>query len=127
MQTRSAETQQELYNRLVSLQELHQQLAREIEQKEGRSDIDDLTLHRLKKEKLLAKDKIIMLQSQLEPDKRARPAAWQAPAPRQAPDDIRNRVPCIHRLLPIPTRGATIRPPHVPPRPAPPRARTRRA
>lgn len=54
-----------------SLQELHQQLAREIEQKEGRSDIDDLTLHRLKKEKLLAKDKIIMLQSQLEPDKRA--------------------------------------------------------
>ncbi|VUD48676.1 hypothetical protein UKMH10_2062 [Burkholderia pseudomallei] len=53
------------------MQELHQQLAREIEQKEGRSDIDDLTLHRLKKEKLLAKDKIIMLQSQLEPDKRA--------------------------------------------------------
>ncbi|AOJ70798.1 MULTISPECIES: YdcH family protein [Burkholderia] len=71
MQTRSAETQQELYNRLTSLQELHRQLAREIEQKEGRSDIDDLALHRLKKEKLLAKDKIIMLQSQLEPDKRA--------------------------------------------------------
>ncbi|AIO67731.1 MULTISPECIES: YdcH family protein [Burkholderia] len=71
MQTRLAETQQELYNRLASLQELHRQLAREIELKEGRSDIDDLALHRLKKEKLLAKDKIIMLQSQLEPDKRA--------------------------------------------------------
>jgi hypothetical protein len=71
MQTRDVDAQQELHNRLVSLQEQHSQLAREIEQKEGRSDIDDLTLHRLKKEKLLAKDKIIMLQSQLEPDKRA--------------------------------------------------------
>ncbi|WP_323118729.1 YdcH family protein [Burkholderia alba] len=71
MQTRYADTQQELHNRLVSLQELHSQLAREIELKEGRSDIDDLALHRLKKEKLLAKDKIIMLQSQLQPDKRA--------------------------------------------------------
>jgi hypothetical protein len=71
MQDHHADQQQELHNRLASLEELHSQLAREIEQKEGRSDIDDLTLHRLKKEKLLAKDKIIMLQSQLEPDKRA--------------------------------------------------------
>ncbi|MBN3792286.1 YdcH family protein [Burkholderia sp. Ac-20353] len=71
MQDRHAEQQQELHNRLVSLEELHAQLAREIELKEGRSDIDDITLHRLKKEKLAAKDKIIMLQSQLEPDKRA--------------------------------------------------------
>ncbi|AEA60900.1 MULTISPECIES: YdcH family protein [Burkholderia] len=71
MQTRQAELKQELRNRLVSLQEQHSQLAREIELKEMRSDIDDLALHRLKKEKLLAKDKIIMLQSQLEPDQRA--------------------------------------------------------
>ncbi|MBS6363090.1 YdcH family protein [Burkholderia sp.] len=70
MQNRHAE-QQELHNRLASLEEHHRQLAREIELKEGRSDIDDVALHRLKKEKLLAKDKIIMLQSQLEPDKRA--------------------------------------------------------
>ncbi len=71
MQNRHTDQQQELHNRLVSLQEHHRELAREIEVKEGRSDIDDLALHRLKKEKLLAKDKIIMLQSQLEPDKRA--------------------------------------------------------
>jgi hypothetical protein len=71
MQNRHADQQQELHNRLASLQEHHRELAREIEVKEGRSDIDDLALHRLKKEKLLAKDKIIMLQSQLEPDKRA--------------------------------------------------------
>jgi hypothetical protein len=71
MQNRQVEQQQELHNRLASLEEHHRQLAREIELKEGRSDIDDLALHRLKKEKLLAKDKIIMLQSQLEPDKRA--------------------------------------------------------
>ncbi|MCR1765847.1 YdcH family protein [Burkholderia glumae] len=71
MQTRQADLRQDLRNRLVSLQEQHSQLAREIEQKEGRSDIDDLALHRLKKEKLLAKDKIIMLQSQLEPDRHA--------------------------------------------------------
>ena len=49
MQNRHAEQQQELHNRLAALQEQHQQLAREIELKEGRSDIDDLTLHRLKK------------------------------------------------------------------------------
>ncbi|AJY13320.1 YdcH family protein [Burkholderia dolosa] len=71
MQNRHAAQQQELHNRLAALQEQHQQLAREIELKEGHSDIDDLALQRLKKEKLLAKDKIIMLQSQLEPDKRA--------------------------------------------------------
>ncbi|WP_179404639.1 YdcH family protein [Burkholderia guangdongensis] len=71
MQNRHADQQQELHNRLAALEEHHNQLAREIELKEGRSDIDDITLHRLKKEKLLAKDKIIMLQSQLEPDKRA--------------------------------------------------------
>ena len=71
MQNRHADQQQELHNRLVSLQEHHRELAREIEVKEGHSDIDDLALHRLKKEKLLAKDKINMLQSQLEPDKRA--------------------------------------------------------
>ena len=61
------ETQQTLHNRLAALEELHGQLAREIELKERRSDIDDVTLHRLKKEKLLAKDKILMLQLQLEP------------------------------------------------------------
>ena len=71
MQNRHTEQQQEVHNRLAALQEQHQQLAREIELKEGHSDIDDITLHRLKKEKLAAKDKIILLQSQLEPDKRA--------------------------------------------------------
>lgn len=70
MQTRQ-ETQQSLQNRLNTLREQHNQLAREIELKEGRSDIDDLALHRLKKDKLLAKDKIIMLQLQLDPDQRA--------------------------------------------------------
>ncbi|KAF1053936.1 MAG: hypothetical protein GAK41_00701 [Burkholderia gladioli] len=52
MQTRQTELKQELRNRLVSLQEQHTQLSREIELKENRSDIDDLALHRLKKEKL---------------------------------------------------------------------------
>ncbi|MET8429040.1 YdcH family protein [Nocardia sp. NPDC004860] len=66
MTSRNPEQQQKLHNRLESLRELLAGLEREIEQKVGRSDIDDLAIHKLKKERLAAKDNIIMLESQLE-------------------------------------------------------------
>ncbi|QIS13673.1 MULTISPECIES: YdcH family protein [Nocardia] len=58
-------SQQDQFDRLAELQERHRRLDRQIEQLQSRPDIDDLVLHRLKKEKLLAKDQIVMLQSQL--------------------------------------------------------------
>lgn len=66
MKSRNPEQQQKLHNRLESLRELLAGLEREIEQKEGRNDIDDLTIHELKKERLAAKDNITLLESQLE-------------------------------------------------------------
>lgn len=67
MQNRKVDTQN-LLDRLSVLIAQHRRLALEIEQNEGCSD---LVLHRLKKEKLLAKDRIATLQSQLGLDKYA--------------------------------------------------------
>ncbi len=67
MQNRKVDTQN-LLDRLSVLIGQHRRLALEVEQNEGHTD---LALHRLKKEKLLAKDRIAMLQSQLGLDRYA--------------------------------------------------------
>lgn len=60
-----------LRDRIVQLQSEHSELDRMIDKLSDSSDITDLELRRLKKRKLKVKDNIMLLQLQLEPDKRA--------------------------------------------------------
>jgi hypothetical protein len=60
-----------LRERIVQLQSEHSELDRMIDKLSDSSEISDLELRRLKKRKLKVKDKLMLLQLQLEPDKRA--------------------------------------------------------
>jgi uncharacterized protein YdcH (DUF465 family) len=59
-----------LRDRITQLEAEHNELDRMIDKLSDSSDISDLELRRLKKRKLKVKDNIMLLQLQLEPDKR---------------------------------------------------------
>ncbi|WP_153100672.1 DUF465 domain-containing protein [Paraburkholderia hayleyella] len=59
-----------LRDRVLQLEFEHSELDRLIDKMSDESGVEDLELQRLKKRKLKVKDTIILLQLQLEPDKR---------------------------------------------------------
>lgn len=61
-------TNSDLMKLLYSLEEEHADLNKLLSDAESMSDFDEVTLHRLKKQKLLLKDKIAIIKSQIHPD-----------------------------------------------------------
>lgn len=61
-------TNNDLMKFLRSLEEEHEDLNKLLSDVNLMSDFDEVTLHRLKKQKLLLKDKIALLKSQIHPD-----------------------------------------------------------